>query len=55
MKLHIPGFVPGPGEIAREALIVIGGAILAAIIVGNIPPLRDWIKSQWQDVPHPLT
>ena len=55
MKLHVPNFVPGPTDIAREALIVIGGAILAAFIVSNFPPLRDWIKAQWQDTPHPLS
>lgn len=43
--------IPSIPEIGREALIVVGGAILAALIVGNIPALRDWIKLQWQDTP----
>lgn len=46
--------LPTAPEVGREALIVIGGAILAALIVGNVPALRDWIKAQWQDTPRPL-
>lgn len=41
------GLIPSPPEIGREAIIVIGGALLAALIIGNIPPVRDWIKRQW--------
>lgn len=46
--------VPAPTDIGREALIVIGGALLAAFIIGNIPSVRDWIKRQWGDTPHPF-
>lgn len=49
--MKTPAFIPKPPEIAREALIVLGGAILAAIVVGQIPPLRDWIKRQWDGAP----
>jgi hypothetical protein len=49
-----PKFIPSPTEISREALIVIGGALLAALIVGNIPAVRDWIKAQWGDTPKPF-
>lgn len=45
--------VPTVPEIGREALIVVGGAIIAALIVGQIPALRDWIKAQWADAPRP--
>ncbi|UUZ76893.1 hypothetical protein LP414_05565 [Polaromonas sp. P1(28)-13] len=41
-------------EVAREALIVLGGAILVVVIIGQIPSLRDWIKAQWLDTPRPL-
>ena len=41
-------------EVGREALIVIGGAVLAALVISQIPSLRDWIKTQWQDVPRPF-
>lgn len=43
--------LPTVPEVAREALIVLGGAIIAAAIVGQLPALRDWIKAQWADTP----
>lgn len=43
--------IPTAPEVGREALIVLGGAILAAIVVGQFPTLRDWIKAQWADTP----
>lgn len=46
-------FIPSFPEVAREAIIVVGGAILAAAVVGALPSLRDWIKAQWQDAPRP--
>lgn len=49
--MKIPAFIPGPFEIGREALIVVGGALLAALIVGQFPSLKDWIKAQWLDTP----
>jgi hypothetical protein len=30
-------------------VIVLGGAIIAAVIIGQLPSLRDWIKAQWAD------
>ncbi len=47
-----PGkFIPSPAEISREALIVIGGALLAALVIGQLPGVRDWIKAQWGESP----
>ena len=46
--------LPSPTEIGREALIVIGGAIVAALIVSQFPALQAWIKSQWNTTPHPF-
>ena len=46
--------IPSVPEVGREALIVLGGAIVAALVIGNIPQLRDWIKAQWLDTPRPL-
>lgn len=34
--------------IPREAVIVIGGAILAALIIGELPALREWIAARWR-------
>jgi Flp pilus assembly pilin Flp len=41
--------LPTAPQIAREALIVLGGAIVAALIVGQLPGVKAWIKSQWGD------
>lgn len=39
--------LPTVPELGREALIVIGGAILAALIMSQFPAVRAWIKDQW--------
>lgn len=49
--MKTPAIIPRPVEIAREALIVVGGAIIAAAIIGAVPALRDWIKRQWDGAP----
>lgn len=36
--------IPSAPEVVREAVILIGGAILAAIILAQIPALRDYIN-----------
>lgn len=37
--------IPSTHEIVREALILIGGAILAALILSQAPRLREWITT----------
>lgn len=36
--------LPKGSEIAREAVVLIGGAILAALILSQLPKLRSWIN-----------
>ncbi len=36
--------LPSGPEVMREAVILIGGAILAAIILSQLPALRDYIN-----------
>lgn len=43
--------VPTWQAVAREGLIVIGGAVVAALIIGQLPQVRDWIKKQWGGAP----
>jgi hypothetical protein len=43
--------LPTVNDVVKEGLIVLGGAILAAVVIGQLPTLRDWIKSQWADTP----
>lgn len=45
--------IPTAPELAREGLLVIGGAIVAALIISQLPGLKAWIKAQWADVPNP--
>lgn len=40
-------FIPSLPEVTREAIIVLAGALIAAWIVGQSPPVRNWIKAQW--------
>lgn len=42
-----PAFIPSLPEITKEGLIVLCGAIFAALVIGQSPPLRNWIKAQW--------
>lgn len=46
--MKVPAFIPRPAEISREALIVLAGALLAALIVGQLPAVKTWIRQQWQ-------
>ena len=49
--MQIAKFIPSVPEVGREAVIVLGGALLAALIVGQFPQVRNWIKEQWLDTP----
>lgn len=35
--------LPSAPEVLRESLVLIGGAILAALILSQLPQLRAWI------------
>lgn len=49
--MQLKNIIPSLPEVGREAIIVLGGALLAALVVGQFPQLRDWIKRQWLDTP----
>lgn len=42
-------WMPSASDVVRESLIVLGGALLAALIIGQVPSLKEWIKANWQD------
>ena len=50
--MKIPSFLPAPADIGREAIIVIAGALVAALIIGQLPAVREWIKAQWAGAPN---
>ena len=39
--------IPTSREVIKEAITVIAGALLAALIVGQAPQVKAWIKQQW--------
>lgn len=39
--------IPSGVEVARETLIVLAGALVAAAIIGALPGVRAWMKKQW--------
>lgn len=41
-------FIPTPPEVIREALIVIAGAVLAAVVMSQLPGVKAWIKKAWE-------
>lgn len=38
---------PKPSAIVREAVVIMAGAMLAALIVGRMPSVKDWMRRQW--------
>ena len=34
-------------EIGKEAIVLVGGAIVAVYIVGQFPQLKVWIQAKW--------
>lgn len=46
--MKVRAIIPKPAEVGREALIVLGGAILAALIIGQLPGVKAWVKKQWE-------
>lgn len=43
------GLIPTPAEFGREALIVVGGALIAAFIMSHWTWGRAYIKAAWKD------
>lgn len=39
--------LPNASAVVREAVTVVAGALLAALIIGSYPPAKAWIKKQW--------
>ena len=45
--VKVASLIPSPVEVGREALVVLLGALVAAVIIGQLPQVRDYIKRQW--------
>lgn len=51
--MKVRALVPSIPEIGREAVIVLAGALLAALVIGQLPSVREWIKKQWDGAQPP--
>ena len=40
--------LPTGNALMHQAMLAVGGAVLAAVIIGAVPGLRDWIARQWK-------
>lgn len=49
MNQALKKLIPSPLELGRETIIVIGGALVAALIIGQMPSVRDWMRRQWDN------
>jgi len=45
--MSVKAFIPSPAEIGRETIILICGALLAALIMSQWPAGRAYIRSAW--------
>jgi hypothetical protein len=45
--MKLDELIPTPIEIGREAITVLAGALLAALIVSQLPSVKAWIKQAW--------
>lgn len=39
-------WIPGPHEIVREGIIVLGGVLLSALILSRLPAVKAWVQRQ---------
>lgn len=51
--MKTPAFLPTLPEVGRETIIVLSGALIAALIIGQLPSVRNWIRAQWGGAPTP--
>ena len=45
--MSIKAVIPKPVEVGREAIILICGALLAALIMKQWPAGREFVRSAW--------
>jgi|GEM_PF-6982594 hypothetical protein len=44
--MNFSKIVPTAPEVAREAVIVLGGILIAAYVLSRFPKIRDWVAAQ---------
>lgn len=45
--MNLKALIPTPAEFGREALILIGGALIAAFLMRQLPSVRSYIREAW--------
>lgn len=45
--MNIKAIIPTPAEFGREALILMGGALIAAFLMRQFPSVRQYIREAW--------
>lgn len=45
--MNIKALIPTPAEFGREAIILIGGALIAAFLMRQLPSVRQYIRDAW--------
>lgn len=41
--------LPSSSAIVREAITVLAGALLAALVIRQLPGVKRWISDSWKD------
>lgn len=44
--MNLTKIIPTGPEVAREAIIVLGGILIAAYVLSRFPKIRDWVAAQ---------
>lgn len=44
--VNLSKIIPSPVEVGREGLIVLGGLLIAALILSRFPKIRDFVAGQ---------
>lgn len=44
--MNLSKIIPTGPEVAREAIIVLGGILIAAYVLSRFPKIRDWVAAQ---------
>jgi hypothetical protein len=45
--VKLADYLPTPAGISREALTVVLGALIAAVVISQLPPVKKFIKDAW--------
>lgn len=45
--MQVKAFIPSPAEIGRETIILVCGALLAALIMRSWPAGKQFIRDAW--------